>query len=76
MDQGLNRMFIGIDNKNLGRKDRISLLSQTQIMSGNGHSMGEIKKFAASFSEPRELEFPKVGRDFARLMVSLGHISK
>lgn len=68
-------MFAGIDNKNLNRKDRLSLLSRTQVMYINGKPIAEIEQFARSFSEPREIEFPKIGREFSQLMGTLGYLS-
>jgi hypothetical protein len=68
-------MFAGIDNKNLNRKDRLSLLSRTQVMYINGKPITEIEQFARSFSEPREMEFPKIGGEFSQLMGTLGYLS-
>ena len=68
-------MFSGIDNKALPYKDRLSLLSITQVMYINGKSQGEIKRFADEFSGPRVKEFPKIGREFSQLMGTAGFLS-
>lgn len=66
-------MFSGINNKALGYKDRLSLLSQTQVMYINGKSIQEIERFADEFSGPRVMDFPKIGREFSQLMGTLGY---
>ncbi len=68
-------MFSGIDNKALSMKDRISLLSRSQVMYINGASEAEIREFAHKFSAPRVQSFPSVGPEFSQLMGALGYVS-
>ena len=68
-------MFKGIDNKELSAKDRLSLLSRSQVMYINGASMAEIEKFADNFSGPRVQDLPKIGRDFSQFMGTAGFLS-
>lgn len=56
-------------------KDRVSLLSRAQVMYINGKSEAEIRQFAKSYAEPREMEFPKIGREFSQYMGALGYLS-
>ena len=64
-----------LDNRNLSLKDRVSLLSRAQVMYINGKSEAEIRQFAKTFAEPREMEFPKIGREFSKYMGALGYLS-
>jgi hypothetical protein len=68
-------MFHGMENRNLSRKDRISLLSRSQVMYINGASEAEIQEFAQAFSAPRVQSFPIVGPEFSQLMGALGYLS-
>ena len=68
-------MFHGMENRNLSRKDRISLLSRTQVMYINGASEAEIQEFAQAFSAPRVQSFPSIGPEFSQLMGALGYLS-
>lgn len=68
-------MFKGIDNKELSAKDRLSLLSRSQVMYINGKSIEEIKAYAREYSAPRVQSFPSVGPEFSQLMGALGYLS-
>ncbi len=65
----------GYENRDLSMKDRISLLSRTQVMKINGESEAKIEKFANDFSQIHSKSLVNIGGEFSQLMGTLGYLT-